>query len=203
MLWPAELGGVGLKHGNLIKTCLILLIILSIAAVVFQCRQKSEHNTIIPESETEHKYPEKEVTLSKTEKEESREESRAIESSEAESRYLETATYPEDETYPEEIITPETYEPYGETALECYFTNTDMIDTADALPLYAHASMVEKTQKFLNDQGITARELYCVDDSIVHNGKLTSFQVRCVDAGNQIITMTYDRDSKTWTFSND
>lgn len=192
-----------MKYGNLIKTGLILLILLSVTAVIIQLQKEPEHNTGIPEIETGYQYLETKAPFSQTEKEERREERRITESSEADKRYLETATYPEDETCAEVMIDPETYDPYGEAALGCYFTNTNMIDTENALPLYAHASMVEKTQKYLKEQDITAMELYCMDGSIVHNGSRTSFQVRCVDAGNQIITMTYDRDSKTWEFSKD
>jgi len=192
-----------LKYGNLIKTGLILLILLSVTAVIIQLQKEPEYNSGIPEIETGHQYLETEAPLSQTEKEESREERSVTESREAERQYLETANYPEDESCAEDMVDPETYGPYGEVALGCYFTNTNIIDTENALPLYAHASMVEKTQKYLEEQELPAMELYCMDGSIVHNGTRTSFQVRCVDAGNQIITMTYDRDSKTWEFSKD
>lgn len=175
-----------MKYGNVIKSGMIMIVILFVVGLISQCHQRSEENTIPEEISSTTIFQDDKEKLSESEK--------------IESMYLETATYPE-KTNAEETITPEIYTSYGEMPIECYFTNTETtIDAANALPLYAHASIIEKTQIYLNNQGVKAQELHCIDDSVMRDGEWTSFQARCVDAENQIITLTYHRDSKTWTF---
>lgn len=185
------IGALIIKGGVRLKKYFILILVLFvlIAAIGFQIQKKSK-KTFITESKEELLMTEKET-----------EDSKEKESETEQNDYLETATYPEESIIPEDQITPEKYTQYDEIPLECYFTNTEnTIDAGDVLPLYAHSTIVKKTQIYLNEQGMVAGELYCVDGSVVQNGEKTSFQVICVDAENQKIELTYYRSGKTWSF---
>ena len=111
---------------------------------------------------------------------------------------IESPTYPPSSAEVE--AEPEAYYPYGEMP-ECYFSNTaNTIDAGGVIPVSAQGTLVESAQKYLRDQGITAQELRCIDDSVTYDGPRTSFQVQCVDADDIIITITYDRDIHVWQF---
>lgn len=110
-------------------------------------------------------------------------------------------TYPEEPTIREEEIEPEMFSPY-ESVTQCYFTNTEAtIDVMGVLPINAQGSLVESTQKYLDEQEIPAQELYCLDDSVKTKDTETSFQVKCIDIDNLVITITYNRDRQLWLFT--
>lgn len=101
----------------------------------------------------------------------------------------------------EEEIQKEQYSPWEDTGTTCYFTNTEKtIDVGNILPVNAQGQLVEDTQNYLNREKINAKELRCIDGSVMTEGAVTSFRVQCDDKKHTIITMTYDRDLHTWAF---
>ena len=112
-----------------------------------------------------------------------------------------SASYPAETGAPDEKIEPEEYAPWEGTVNRVYFVNTEnTIDRGDVLPVNAQGRLVEAAQAYIDEVGIDAQELYCIDDSVTTEGGETSFQVRCDDGGT-IITMTYNRDMHTWSFT--
>ncbi|MCC2820999.1 hypothetical protein LK537_27265 [Lachnoclostridium pacaense] len=111
-----------------------------------------------------------------------------------------SVSYPAETGAPDEEIEPEQYAPWEGTVNRVYFVNTEnTIDRGDVLPVNAQGRLVEAAQAYIDEVGIDAQELYCIDDSVITEGGETSFQVRC-DDGGIIITMTYNRDMHTWSF---
>lgn len=94
-------------------------------------------------------------------------------------------------------IMPEIYSPY-EGIVNCYFTNTEgTID--EILSINAQKDIVVVAQNYLDTNIIPARELYCIDNSITEDDFKVSFQVRCVDAGDIILTFTFNKNRQYWS----
>lgn len=65
---------------------------------------------------------------------------------------------------------------YGEgRPITIYFTNTAQIDERGALPYKESEFLVERTQEYLDGQGIKAEELRVITGSLKRDGEKTSF----------------------------
>lgn len=181
-----------MKYGAIYKVILILCAILVLISVgLVWSRWESRH---MAERES------REQTQSSVGAYEKQEKGAPQISLEAVTEDIEETTifqFPE-ESISDEQLEPDGYSPWGELP-RCYFVNTEnTIDVRNALPVNALARLADDTQQYLDENGINATELYCIDGSVKTDGAETSFQVQCEDG--RIITMIYSRDLHFWSF---
>lgn len=179
-----------MKYGNLYKTLIIIFAAAFIALVGAKIFKADPD-----ESQTKENHPEYTIVT-----ETSSELGKSLdETSSSAGDVLEytVETYPDDvQVLPDESISPEAYTEYSEGEAECYFTNTEVIDTE--LPLYAQGTLIAAMQAWINEQDITAEELCCIDGSAVKTDDTVAFQVQ-TETGT-VIACIYDIDSHLWNF---
>lgn len=180
-----------MKNGRLYKVLLVFFLVAAVVSCLFQLTKKQERNKREPEQ-----------SITRNTEEQSVEQTVETESkyppASAPEEIMETITYPEyANNLREEDINPEAYSPYSDIEIKCYFTNTeDTLDKPGLFPLKAQGRLSEDMQRFLNEHGIAAEELRCIDGSLQDN----SFEVQSVET-NERIKVIYLSDAEIWKFT--
>lgn len=172
-----------MRHGNIYKLLIIVIIVFVIASVVYVVIGPKKHTTKTKEAE------------SLTSSFEGKEEDSVVKN---EKRDEDDVIYPDQESIiPDEAMAPELYTEFeGDKNIECYFTNTaSTLDSAGFLPLYAQGILTEAAQSWLKDNGYPPGELRCIDGSAQKDSNAMSF---AVEYGNTILLFTYVKADRCW-----
>jgi len=109
--------------------------------------------------------------------------------------------YTSGEPIAESEITPEIYDENDSYSVYVYFTNTELIDKADFLPMEAQTILCKQAQVYLNRNGYNeARELKVLDETVYHDEEKAVFDV-IVSPYNVQIKIEYNYETGELIFS--